>query len=303
MWACTTSGSFTTQSAYALLTQYLEPLILGSTWRLIWKWKGAERVRILLWKILSGGLMTNAKRLLQRHLTDIDLCLLCGAFAKTTLHALRDCSRVLPVWNDTLGPNPPQQFLTLDLEPWIDWNFLLQHHRSRPNWSQQFATLCWSFRRMRNSIIFEQCTWDATVVLHLALSIWVDDIGADLELLQTGPVSRMILLCVLPDIGWLKFNVDGSMRRTNEASCGGVLRDNDGRLVSGFCQGLGTSNILLVEFWAIRTTVDISIRRKCQWVVIESNFADAVACLTTQGRKHLLIMIWCVAYDVRSLLR
>ena len=69
-WRHSSSGQFTTKSVYlfqvrdATSRSPMEPI-----WRLIWRWKGPERIRNFLWLVAHNKLLTNDQRV-ARHLTD-----------------------------------------------------------------------------------------------------------------------------------------------------------------------------------------------------------------------------------------
>lgn len=48
IWGYTSSGVYTASSAYDMLTENLRYEPLDPTWRLLWCWKGAPRVRLFL---------------------------------------------------------------------------------------------------------------------------------------------------------------------------------------------------------------------------------------------------------------
>ncbi|XP_057432927.1 uncharacterized protein LOC130725742 [Lotus japonicus] len=88
---------------------------------------------------------------------------------------------------------------------------------------------------------------------------------------------------LLPQVGWVKYNVDGSVWASGEAACGGVLRDSSGRWLQGFCRRLGTSNALLAELWAIWVAVESLRAVSFPKVVIESDSKEAIAAIESSG--------------------
>lgn len=90
---------------------------------------------------------------------------------------------------------------------------------------------------------------------------------------------------VKPPEGWSKFNVDGALTADRLASCGGVLRNEDGVWKMGFNRNLGDMNIsnaFLVELFAVQTAMDLVISLDFPQVIIESDSQEVVDMLNNQ---------------------
>ncbi|XP_057426603.1 uncharacterized protein LOC130720035 [Lotus japonicus] len=74
----------------------------------------------------------------------------------------------------------------------------------------------------------------------------------------------------------LKFNKDEAVKGSSAVGSGGVLRDDHGDWVMGFCNNMGTSNSLLAELTGIRTAVEFILDDNYPHVVIESDCLEAV---------------------------
>lgn len=72
-----------------------------------------------------------------------------------------------------------------------------------------------------------------------------------------------------PEAGWLKFNIDGTVKADSSAECGGVLWDDHGNWVLGFCKKLETSNALFAELSGIQVAIDIVLDNNLPRVIIE----------------------------------
>ncbi|KAF7827255.1 putative ribonuclease H-like domain-containing protein [Senna tora] len=80
-----------------------------------------------------------------------------------------------------------------------------------------------------------------------------------------------------PECGSLKFNVDGSCwRHNNSISCGGVLRDSDGRWITGFVRRMGKGNSLTAEMWAIYSSLQIAWDNRLKDIIIETDSLLAI---------------------------
>ncbi|KAJ1413109.1 Reverse transcriptase zinc-binding domain [Sesbania bispinosa] len=74
-WALTPDGTFTTKTANSLATDEYSAL-KDHSWDFVWKWDGPQRVRVLLWQLLRGGLKINGRRARYGMATN-DRCPLC----------------------------------------------------------------------------------------------------------------------------------------------------------------------------------------------------------------------------------
>ena len=73
-------------------------------YRLIWRWKGMERIKVFLWQVASGSLLTNHARW-SRHMAADPSCTRCNAgLHETIMHALRDCPILHGFWSKLRDP-------------------------------------------------------------------------------------------------------------------------------------------------------------------------------------------------------
>ncbi|RYR17285.1 hypothetical protein Ahy_B03g062048 isoform A [Arachis hypogaea] len=80
-----------------------------------------------------------------------------------------------------------------------------------------------------------------------------------------------------PKEGCIKVNVDGSwFSHNNNAACGGVFRDSEGRFVKGFACNLGNCSIMHVELWAVIHGLNIATTNGYHNLVVESDSAAAI---------------------------
>ncbi|KAF7824324.1 Transposon Ty3-I Gag-Pol polyprotein [Senna tora] len=62
-----------------------------------------------------------------------------------------------------------------------------------------------------------------------------------------------------PEVGWVKFNVDGA-RKDNLilTACGGIAQDSTGCFLTGFVRKLGDGNVLNAELWSILGALEVA---------------------------------------------
>ncbi|CAN1813110.1 Putative ribonuclease H protein At1g65750 [Linum perenne] len=96
MWGLERDGRFSIRSAYLLITEE-ESAALDPIWRLIWRWKGPQRIRQFLWLVAHNRLLTNSERH-RRHLAEFGSCQVCPGHEESVLHVLRDCPLASATW-------------------------------------------------------------------------------------------------------------------------------------------------------------------------------------------------------------
>ncbi|CAN1756518.1 Putative ribonuclease H protein At1g65750, partial [Linum perenne] len=66
-------------------------------WKVVWKWKGPNRIKHFLWLAAKDKLLTNEGRR-RRGLCSNAICNWCGSDAETVEHVLRDCEFANSTW-------------------------------------------------------------------------------------------------------------------------------------------------------------------------------------------------------------
>lgn len=95
-WAHSKSGRSTTHSAYLAISED-NSMHNNRLWRMVWRWKGPQSVRIFLWQVFHDWVKTKAE-LVHRHIPILISCDRCGAVTEDAIHALRDCPLVKRFW-------------------------------------------------------------------------------------------------------------------------------------------------------------------------------------------------------------
>lgn len=95
-------------------------------WKVIWHLKVPERVKSFVWLMKHDRLLTNLNK--SKRGLGTAACSLCGHANESTLHAFRDCPRVMEVWMHKMPLDISHEFFNLDLEEWFTLNI---------NWSSK----------------------------------------------------------------------------------------------------------------------------------------------------------------------
>jgi hypothetical protein len=96
MWPGDRMGYFTVKAAYQLLTgdYYATTDII---WKKLWKLEVMERVRVFIWQMMHGRLLT--KTMTARWNFGNSFCDNCSQFEETISHVVRDCLIAMQTWN------------------------------------------------------------------------------------------------------------------------------------------------------------------------------------------------------------
>ena len=104
-----------------------------------------------------------------------------------------------------------------------------------------------------------------------------------------------------PPRGWVKLNTDGSaMKNPDRAGGGGLLRDHDGVWLRGFARGLGYTNSILAELWALRDGLLLAKELGLQHLIIE---LDALSVVMLMNNETENLLMEPLLTDCRNLLK
>ena len=105
-WKHIPSGLFTTSSAYKLIVSCESMSNAGSSsvenhkkfWKSLWQLQMPNKIKNFVWRVCNEALPTKMN-LYHRHVTDSNICDLCGEFPEDTVHAIWTCKEVAGVWS------------------------------------------------------------------------------------------------------------------------------------------------------------------------------------------------------------
>ncbi|KAK7855642.1 putative ribonuclease h protein [Quercus suber] len=145
-WNYSTNGTFNPKSAYTISSNSVASHATCS-WKWFWKVPTLPRVITFLWLACHGRLPTKGN-LHSRHILHDDLCPFCLTSQETTLHILRDCPRVTPIWSTLFGSTPiPPYFHSSSTFNWIrsmTASFQLIPDPGITPWPTLFPIAAWS---------------------------------------------------------------------------------------------------------------------------------------------------------------
>ncbi|KAL4274732.1 hypothetical protein AHAS_Ahas20G0036600 [Arachis hypogaea] len=194
----------------------------------IWSWKGPERIRIFIWRVAHGRILTTKKK--AKILGTNPNCINSSNSEESIIHALRDCLRAEAIWIQLLSSSTINVFFNLQLQQWTEFN--LQNNIGKSSdfdWIDIFFLLHGIIKpTLRRTS--RRTTWEA------------------------------------PPQEWVKLHIDGSVQEMeSNAGYGGLIRTNTGEWVGGFWANVGSCGVFQEELWGvihgIRTVWELGMRR------------------------------------------
>ncbi|CAN1157372.1 Putative ribonuclease H protein At1g65750 [Linum perenne] len=241
-WGLERDGRFRILSTY-LLDAEEEGDTLEPIWRLIWKWRGPQRIRQFLWLVAHNRLLTNIERH-QRHLVEIGAYQVCLGHEESVLHVLRDCPLASAAW----------ELLAIRRSPLLHW---IERYFRKPELCLLFRVTCWWLWRAHNDSVFNnKLTTTDSLARHI--QAWValvrDTLDRDQFLYHTGPPTRTdeyISWKPAPP-EWVTLNSDDSvLSESGQAASEGLIRNSQGRCLAAFTMNLGKCSITRAELMGV----------------------------------------------------
>lgn len=120
--------------------------------KLVWSWRGAERIHYHLWKMSQKAFLTNFDRW-RKGLDPNGLCPICASSEETIMHLFRDCQFVMHVWDRVTVGSCTTGFLVDDLLSWMHLNLSSKESRHDVSWQLIFGVsthVLWSIQNEKS---------------------------------------------------------------------------------------------------------------------------------------------------------
>ena len=323
VWEHDVVGKFSVKKLSALLSSPGENESKFEFYNL-WRINIPPKVQYFMWMLIVDRLPTKAflrKRGLPLTMEQ-SLCPWCNLKEENVDHVLFNCSWTYKFWCLFL-----QWWKFSWVQPLSLNRFLLTCFDSGftgimfSAWIASCAAAVWSLWLARNESVFEQKQWiikDIVFLVKLRSLFWIKALRkADLILedkfwsdpsscLLRGMIKRTRICTEWnhPLDNCLKFNVDGSAYgKPGPAGCGGILRNERGRILALFSGPLGILESNIAEVMAIKVVLGMFVRSIWKGkfgLVIESDSMTAVRwCTDKESRPWKL---WEVFGDIDKLM-
>ncbi|CAL1408401.1 unnamed protein product [Linum trigynum] len=291
-WSASSDGRFSAKSAYSLQNQR-PPDPDEDVWKTIWSLPIPERIRSFMWMAFLGRLAT--KSLLHaRKVTNNQNCACCGHPIESILHTLRDCTAARYFWLRHSPPSLLHNFFNLDGSNWLRDNLRSSEQLdSGMSWAAFFSVASWLIWKNRCTTCFKGPRSDLSppsleFSIMAKSRLWHEAWQAPSPLPNgRGPTTARTTVMVgwtPPRHGWVTLNVDGASNgNPGAAGAGGVLRGWTGRWIAGFIANLGTATAVLAELWAIFHGLDMTWKKGCRAVRLESDSQLAIQLINNRN--------------------
>ncbi|KAL4307123.1 uncharacterized protein LOC107605009 [Arachis ipaensis] len=283
-WNHTANGDFTVALAYRILINH-SSMETKRIWKVIWRWKGPERIRVFMWQAAHGRLLTASRK--SRMMRTDPNCHRCHRILETGLHALRDCPYAASIWVELVQPSAIAVFFGMNLAEWLDFNLSNQIGKSsNHNWIDEFFVACWRIWKWRNQDLFsqQQATRprNAVTIIRDSVSNYKEAVKKKLIKGESENIQNRRQAWEPPPRGWVKLNTDGSVKEeAKKAGCGGLLRTQQGEWIGGFTANLGYCQITQAEMWAVLYGLQMAWNLGMRRVIVEMDAIEVLKEINT----------------------
>ncbi|KAL7171848.1 hypothetical protein ACSBR2_036497 [Camellia fascicularis] len=192
-------------------------------------------------------------------------------------HLFKGCYKAKEVWLALCGRN---WYIDMTRHTWQVWLLSNSKNKSHFNdhatWSSVFIVTLWKIWKNMNSFVFDNISLNCNDSLK-----FIHDYSRDIDwafkasIINPRPAFKLIHW-VLPSVGKLKLNVDGSRRLAGGGGFCRVFRDEIGSWVCGYYGKMDSGTSLETELWALYKGLTVILQKGMHGVVIETNAQQVV---------------------------
>ncbi|XP_019457635.1 PREDICTED: uncharacterized protein LOC109358024 [Lupinus angustifolius] len=242
IWEGHVTGNYSANSGYWWINKPEEDVEhLSSDWKLVWRLKVPEKIKMLCWLGFHEALPSNDLRF-RRNLTANPMCMRCNGGVEDLMHVFRDCPASSNLWK-RIGWDNSLFWVTRPFRSWV-----LKNCKQR-NGLLFLAGMWWNF-------------WDWNQTVHAICErdiCWQrPDIGT-IKINVDGSCIRSSLIM----------------------GGGGVIRDHAGQWLSGFSANFGVGSAILAELLAMDHGLKLAWELGFKKVHLESDCLEAVHLLSS----------------------
>ncbi|GMI83491.1 hypothetical protein HRI_002018400 [Hibiscus trionum] len=296
-WTSNSNGLFTIKSFCKSAKVEYGPL--DKIWELVWSGLSPPNVEAFVWRLVHGRIPTKIELSKREAIGANEVeCPLCKENAEIVPHLFCHCKYAWTVWSKwcnvwNIHFTMPSNIRDLLLS----WKDMTPKFVNGQVWIMCAFSFIWSIWKCRNDAVFNarnhgvEYLFDQAV---LRLAWWsktrwpdgrwaVTDIVADpsrLKEVQTSPTTMQQTRWTAPGRGSLKFNTDAAVQGSyGMAGVGGVLRDENAKILMYFSKGVGVCDVMTAVLVAINKALTIFVDSK--WskeyeVILESDNKIAI---------------------------
>lgn len=245
-WNHTRSGEYSVRSGYwfaeksankeAYATATVLPSLNGIK-DYIWSLDTAPKIKMFLWKAVSGALPVT-DNLLSRGMKIDSRCQICGMEGESINHVLFTCTLARQFWAICNFPRPHSDFSVSSIYSNIFYVLKAKDIPSIPlNISRAGPWIIWNIWKNRNSHFFEGCVTKAPDFLEKVYeeaNHWflIKTIEKEEKAIDLDRKKKIMFGWKPPPSGWIKCDIGSAWSSSkNESGASWVLRDSDGNVL------------------------------------------------------------------------
>ncbi|PPS08233.1 hypothetical protein GOBAR_AA12402 [Gossypium barbadense] len=250
----------------------------------------------MIWKGTSNGQVTvsSACEVLKGHnwndtvpiwiLTNVEICrrglnadpscMRCGNIQEVIIHAVHECPTAKFAWLQIIPATLRNRFFNLDLVEWIVDN--LQYNGSNLNssigWNVLFAMVCWNNWKDRSTFIIQSKSSSTLALFNRSLT-WAEYFASGQSVTGHSRQKEWQQIgWMAPPQNWIKINVgEASFGGCKHSNTAGLLSNDEGGWIRGYCRRIGGYSAIRAELWAIHDGLMITWRdtgRSCLKLIV-----------------------------------
>ena len=243
----------------------------GEYWKMLWKSKMNERLKLLLWRIVCNSHPVREIFSKRFPIPNIS-CPVCGEEVEFIEHVFIRCPIIVQAWANSVWPLNMGVFKDMSIDQWINIiinpiEMLHVQGKEAKDFTLFAIVLCDQICMNRN-----QTVWGNKLVDSIKLSIqinkvfiqhkqaWQSIIGEK----ENSPSWKP------PPLGWIKFNFDAAVK-LDKVVLAMVCRDNSGSIVAAESQEECPGEPLWAESKAALLVASLARREGFDRVVLEGD--------------------------------
>ena len=125
----------------------------GDTWAWMWKTKLPQRIKLFLWLVLHGKVLTNAERF-RRNMSQNPHCAICLNEMEDLDHLLRRCPQAVGMWHALQAKGLYYLASDATCHQWVQLNMRGAHED--PDWPTKFMITVWYLWKWRCALSLGQ---------------------------------------------------------------------------------------------------------------------------------------------------
>ncbi|KAE8680959.1 hypothetical protein F3Y22_tig00111358pilonHSYRG00126 [Hibiscus syriacus] len=114
VWKWNPTRMFTVRSTYDLRAGH-NSKATEKLWKVIARFEGIQRVKIFLWLVACGKILTNSDRV-HRHMDNDNKCGICRSSVETLERLFRECPAAMETWKSLVKPEKFNEFLEINIK-------------------------------------------------------------------------------------------------------------------------------------------------------------------------------------------